>query len=146
MDILDLLEAEGKAMREQKRLKLKQEKKAKKYSDPVKRGKRAKAKGREGENEVVMLLARYGIEAERMPLSGSLGGKYKNDIRIAIGDKRVEVKRRKSGLKTVYSWLNQDDCDYLFFRPDGDRDKWIVIMPLVKFVDLLINGGGTIEP
>ncbi|MGD9552757.1 MAG: hypothetical protein AB7V60_06605 [Candidatus Caldatribacteriota bacterium] len=106
------------------------------YSDPVKRSRRAKTKGREGESEVVRLLAKYGIEAERMPLSGSLGGKYKNDVRLLLGGKRAEVKRRKSGLKTVYKWLEQDNANYLFFRPDGNRDKWIVIMPFIEFIEL----------
>jgi len=137
MDILDQLESEGRDLREEKKKQRKQEKKAKKYSDPVKRGRRARAKGREGENEVVQLLAKYGIESERMPLSGALGGKYRNDVKLSLEGKRAEVKRRKSGLKTVYSWLEQDNCNYLFFKPDGDRNKWIVIMPLLEFVELL---------
>ena len=49
MDILDQLESEGRDLREEKKKQRKQEKKAKKYSDPVKRGRRARAKGREGE-------------------------------------------------------------------------------------------------
>lgn len=105
----------------------------------TRRAMRSKAKGREGENEVVALLAGYGIKSERMPLSGSLGGKYSNDV-VAFVDrrkKRIEVKRRKSGLKTVYKWLEQDDADYLFFRPDGDKGKWIVIMPVEEFAGLV---------
>jgi len=97
---------------------------------------RSKAKGREGENEIVEVLAEFGIKAERMPLSGMLGGKYRNDIRL-VGGKRAEVKRRKSGLKTVYKWLEQDDANYLFFRPDGDKGKWIAIMPIKEFAELV---------
>ncbi len=137
MDILDMLEAEGKAMRDEQKRQRKQEKKALKQTDASKRGKRSKAKGREGENEIVQLLAKYGIESERMPLSGALGGKYANDVKLSLGGKRAEVKRRKSGLKTIYSWLEQDNANFLFFRPDGDRNKWIVAMPLLEFVDLV---------
>ena len=137
MDILDVLESEGRAMREEKKKQRKQEKKAFKQTDASKRGKRAKAKGREGETEIVQLLAKYGIESERMPLSGALGGKYANDVKLILGGKRAEVKRRKSGLKTVYTWLEQDGANYLFFRPDGDRNKWIAAMPLLEFVELV---------
>jgi Holliday junction resolvase len=104
-------------------------------TDKSKQGRSNKAKGRTGENEVVALLAEHGIKSERMPLSGSLGGKYRNDVKM--GNKRIEVKRRKSGLKSVYKWLEQDKANYLFFRPDGDKGKWIVIMPVEEFVMLV---------
>lgn len=112
-----------------------------KQTDASKRAKRSKAKGREGENELVEVLAELGVKSERMPLSGSLGGKYKNDIKIAVGRKRGEVKRRKSGLKMVYGWLEQDDANYLFFRPDGDKKKWIAIMKIKEFAELAKKGG-----
>lgn len=102
----------------------------------TRRARRSKAKGREGENEIVEVLAEFGIKAERMPLSGMLGGKYRGDVKMFKG-KRAEVKRRKSGLKTVYKWLEQDDANYLFFRPDGDKSKWIVIMPVEEFAELV---------
>ena len=43
-------------------------KKIKKENDASKIGKRSKKKGYEGEREVVELLNKYGIEAERVPL------------------------------------------------------------------------------
>jgi len=42
-------------------------KKQKKTSEASKRGKRAKRKGYTGENEVVKLLEKYNIKAERIP-------------------------------------------------------------------------------
>lgn len=47
-------------------------KKMQKESEASKRGKKAKKKGTAGEREVVDLLAKYGIQAERVPLSGAL--------------------------------------------------------------------------
>ncbi|RKL63074.1 hypothetical protein DXT63_08535 [Thermoanaerobacteraceae bacterium SP2] len=108
-----------------------------KESEASKRGKRSKVKGRTGENEVVKLLAKYGIKAERVPLSGALKTeKYSCDVVLANG-KRIEVKRRKSGLKTIQKWLNEDkNSNYIFFREDGNRDNWIVIMPIQEFIEL----------
>ena len=107
-----------------------------KYSMTTKRGKRSKRKGYQGEAEVVKVLNGYGIEAERVPLSGMLKSeKYSCDVVLPSG-KRIEVKRRKSGLKMIQKWLNEDKhSNYVFFREDyGD---WIVIMPLIEFVDLM---------
>lgn len=97
-------------------------------------------KGKAGENEVVKLLQRYGIQAERVPLSGALkSSRYAGDVVLANG-KRIEVKRRKTGLKTIQKWLNQDKyTNYIFFREDGDRENWIVIMPIGEFIELIKN-------
>lgn len=74
-------------------------------------------KGKAGENEVVKLLQRYGIQAERVPLSGALkSSKYAGDV-VLVNGKRIEVKRRKTGLKTIQKWLSQDKyVNYVFFR------------------------------
>lgn len=114
-------------------------KKQKKASEVSKRGKRAKRKGYTGENEVVKLLEKYNIKAERIPLSGALKSeKYSCDVMCQIGDKakRIEVKRRKSGLKTLQKWLNEDKhSNYVFFREDfGD---WLVVMPIHEWIELV---------
>lgn len=112
-------------------------KKLKKESIETKRAKRSKKKGYDGEAEVVKLLQKYGIEAERVPLSGALKSqKYSCDVHIPGIDKRVEVKRRKSGLKTIQKWLEEDqNSNCIFFREDyGD---WIVIMPVMEFIGLV---------
>lgn len=115
------------------------QKELKEQSEASKRGKRAKKKGYAGENEIVKLLQKYGIKAERVPLSGALKSeKYSCDVIITIGDKtkRVEVKRRKSGLKTLQKWLEEDkNSNYVFFREDfGD---WLVVMPIQEFIELV---------
>lgn len=101
-------------------------------------GRRSKKKGYEGEREVVNLLQRYGIKAERVPLSGALKTKELScDVALDNG-KRIEVKRRKSGMKTIQKWLSEDKySNYVFFREDGDTDGWIVIMPYLEFIELL---------
>ena len=122
-------------IRERKARKL--AKKQKRYSPTTKKARRSKKKGYEGEKEVVDLLQKYGIEAERVPLSGALKSeKYSCDVHIPSIDKRVEVKRRKSGMKTIQKWLDEDaNSNYIFFREDyGD---WVVIMPAMEFIELL---------
>lgn len=116
-------------------------KKLKKDSKASRIGKRSKKKGYEGEREVVELLKKYGINAERVPLSGALKSeKYSCDVHITDIDKRVEVKRRKSGMKTIQKWLNEDKhSNYIFFREDGDKDGWVVIMPYTEFIDLVVG-------
>lgn len=124
-------------IRERKERKL--AKKLKKESIETKRAKRSKKKGYEGEKEVVDLLQKYGIEAERIPLSGAMKSeKYSCDVHMPGINKRIEVKRRKNGLKTIQKWLQEDaNSNYIFFREDyGD---WLVIMDVNEFIDLLSN-------
>ena len=117
------------------------EKRNNQYSQASKRGKRSKKKGYGGEREVVNLLRKYGIKAERVPLSGALKSqKYSCDVALGNG-KRIEVKRRKSGMKTIQKWLEEDKySNYVFFREDGDTDGWIVIMPYMEFIELMQGG------
>lgn len=124
--------------REERRLR----KKLQKESEASKRGRRAKRKGYAGEHEIVQILQKYGIEAERVPLSGALGGKnYSGDVLIKAGGIRLEVKRRKSGLRTVYKWLKQNtNAKGVAFRPDGSKEDWIVILPMDAFIDLVKGG------
>ncbi|KRQ86034.1 hypothetical protein ABG79_02166 [Caloramator mitchellensis] len=114
-------------------------KKMKKESEASKRGKRAKRKGYTGEREVVELLNKYKLQAERIPLSGALKSeKYSCDVVCNINGntKRIEVKRRKSGLNTIYKWLEQDkNSNMLFMRQDNK--SWLVCMTLEEFISLI---------
>jgi Holliday junction resolvase len=115
------------------------------YKGELKMDRKSIRKGKAGENEVVKLLLKYGIQAERVPLSGALkSSKYAGDVVLALAnDKRIEVKRRKTGLKTIQKWLNQDEhVNYIFFREDGNRENWIVIMRFSEFVELVQTGEG----
>ncbi|MDD4378319.1 MAG: hypothetical protein PHH48_09305 [Eubacteriales bacterium] len=121
----------------QKREERKAEKKRQKDSEASKRGKRAKRKGYTGENEIVKLLQKYGIQAERVPLSGALKGKLCGDINCIINGqgKKIESKRRKDGFKELYKFIEQDDCEYVFLR--ADRKKWLVAMTFEEWLELV---------
>lgn len=121
----------------ERREKRKQDNKEKKASEASKRGKAAKRKGYTGENEIVKLLNKYNIPAERVPLSGALKGKLAGDINTIIAgkEKKIESKRRKDGFKELYKFLEQDDCNYVFMR--ADRKDWIVAMPFTEWLELV---------
>jgi Holliday junction resolvase len=91
---------------------------------------KSKAKGTRVENLIVKLHTDLGIEAERMPLSGSLGGKYSDDVLIA-GDCRAEVKARKNGegFKTLEGWMK--DCKLMFLK--RDRQPPLVVMTAEQY-------------
>ena len=67
----------------------------------------SKRKGSGFEREVVQVFQEYGLAAEKVPLSGALGGKYTADVTVPLWgyDKRIECKRRRAGFKTIYGWL-----------------------------------------
>lgn len=88
-------------------------------------------KGARGEREFTKLT--NGI---RVPLSGAVEG-YSNDV-VAYG-MQFEVKRRKSGFKQLYEWI-EDERE----KPDAvalrtDNKQWIVCMTLEKFKELVKN-------
>lgn len=92
-------------------------------------GRKSKKKGYNGEKEFADLMG-----GKRIPSSGSAKD-FPNDVELK-GGLRVEVKRRKSGLKQVYKWLEQEeDIDLLAFRED--RNYWLVIMPVDVLKELL---------
>jgi len=94
---------------------------------------KARAKGRRVEHLVVALHTDIGVEAERMPLSGSLGGKYRDDVLIA-GTVRAEVKARKNGegFKVLETWMK--DCPLLFLK--RDRVAPMVVMTAELYQEL----------
>ncbi len=79
-------------------------------------GKRPKRKGTRAEREILKLLKEAGLEAKRVPLSGSAPG-YPGDLVAhlpGLGEVVVEVKaRRRFGLE---GWL--EGRGLLVLRPD----------------------------
>lgn len=120
----------------QERKKLEKQAEKERKADLSKMGKKSKKKGSQGELEVVKLLCKHKIEAEKVPLSGMLKSqKYSCDVLLTGLDKRAEIKRRKDGIATVEKWLQEDvNVNYVFFRED--HGKWKVIMYLEEFLDL----------
>lgn len=79
-----------------------------------------------------------GIGCERVPLSGSMGGKYTGDLCVpSIEHKEfiLECKARKngSGFKTIEGWM--EDADILFMRRNNQED--LVVMPLSIYFKLM---------
>ena len=75
-----------------------------------------------------------GFAAERVPLSGSAGGKYYGDLTVPIlgRDRVVEVKVRASGFSQLYAWL--DGRDLLVVR--ADRKEALAIVPLTLGLEI----------
>lgn len=103
-----------------------------------KRAKRSRDKGGRIEREIVNTHRRFGIHAERVPLSGAShyqGNSADVDI-FAFGKDEApligEVKARKGGdgFKTLERWLGDYDC--LFLRRDN-ADPLILLPARVWF-------------
>lgn len=99
---------------------------------------KAKNKGRRGEHFMVDMHTGIGIPSERVPLSGSLGGKYSGDVAIPNVHNailRCEVKSRKSsnGFAVVRNWLSNSDI--LFIKED--RQTPLVVMPWETYAKLI---------
>ena len=96
-------------------------------------GRASRDKGLRGEREFAELVG-----GKRIPLSGAQKG-FENDIEVPtpMGTLRAEVKRRKNGMNTLYSWLEdeRERPDIVAFR--ADRKPWLVAMPLDVFLKLI---------
>jgi Holliday junction resolvase len=91
-------------------------------------GRRSRDKGNRAERAIVAFLQDRGFAAERVPLSGSAGGKYVGDVTIPLlgRDLCAEVKVRAHGFGQLYAWL--DGRELLIVRQD--RREPLVILPL----------------
>lgn len=103
-------------------------------------GKHSRNKGAAYEREIVNQLKDYGIEAERVPLSGAMKGNYGGDIKLGpvlgyIG----ECKRTKKGLTRIYKALEQDNADFLFARDDGKET--VAVMRMETLISILLEAG-----
>ena len=100
-------------------------------------GKASRAKGDRLERAIVRLLQDRGIGAERVPLSGSAGGRYSGDISVpCIGrDLVIEAKSRGSGFRQLYKWLEERDA--LVLR--ADRCEALVILRLNLAAEILFK-------
>ena len=91
-------------------------------------GRKSRDKGARTERGVVKLLQAGGWAAERVPLSGSCGGRFAGDISLPFlgKDLCVEVKCRANGFIELYGWLNGKDM--LIVK--RDHSPPLVVMPL----------------
>ena len=91
-------------------------------------GRASRQKGNRAERALVHYLQDHGFAAERIPLSGSAGGRFAGDLSVPLlgVDRCVEVKVRGNGFRELYSWL--DGRDFLIVR--ADRLEPLVVIPL----------------
>lgn len=94
----------------------------------MKGGRASRQKGDRVERALVRFLQEQGFAAERVPLSGSAGGRYGGDVSVPLlgADRTIEVKCRAAGFVELYRWL--DGADLLVVR--ADRREPLVILPL----------------
>jgi hypothetical protein len=97
-------------------------------------GRKSRDKGNRAERSLVRALQDKGFAAERVPLSGSAGGKYCGDLTVPIlgKDHVVEVKVRATGFSQLYAWL--EGRDMLVVR--ADRKEPLVIVPLALGIEI----------
>jgi hypothetical protein len=98
-------------------------------------GRAPRAKGNRLERAIVRLLQDAGLAAERVPLSGQVGGSYKGDLTVPVIGRSlvVEAKARANGFSQIYSWL--DGRDVLIVK--ADRRDALVVLPLRLAVEIV---------
>ncbi|HEW92324.1 MAG TPA: hypothetical protein ENF81_07260 [Thermotogaceae bacterium] len=96
-------------------------------------GKYERRKGYRGEYNLVKKLKKMGLDARRVPLSGSAEG-FKGDV--IVEGMTGEVKVRRHSFKKLYEWL--ENRDLLFVKMD--RKPYLVVMNLETFSKLLKGG------
>jgi len=80
-------------------------------------------------------LTERGVPAERVPLSGSLGGKYSDDIVLGTIDHpegRIECKNRESIGDYLWKWL--ETATYLVLKKN--HKQMLVVIPIDEFIRL----------
>jgi len=104
---------------------------------------RNKQKGSYHERKIEDWFKDLDIEAERQPLSGSLGGKYRGDIKLNLRGMEliVEVKYRdKSNFPSPFKVL--EERHMAVFKRRTGSPQTIVIMPAELF-ERLVNKENT---
>tara|TARA_B100000780_G_scaffold153283_1_gene107144 strand:- start:897 stop:1241 length:345 start_codon:yes stop_codon:yes gene_type:complete len=107
----------------------------------------AKAKGRGGQQEVRDKLLETFPEFEPDDIKSTTMGDGGEDIQLSPAARKtmpitIEVKRRKSGFKTAYGYIDQASKHakgepVVFFR--ADRQPWIVMISMDHYMELLRN-------
>lgn len=106
-------------------------------------GKTQKQKGTRRERQILALFRKAGLKAERVPLSGSVGGEFAGDLHLQVpqsGTWELEVKARKEaeGWAVLKGWLVDRDAvvmvEDFYTRPGREP---IVAMSLMAFLELM---------
>lgn len=104
-----------------------------------------KNKGRLGQNEIRDKLLETFPEFEPDDIKSTTMGDTGEDIQLSPAVRRkipitIEVKRRKSALKTVYDFIDQASHHgkgepVVFYR--SDRKPWVVMVGLDHYMELI---------
>jgi hypothetical protein len=107
--------------------------------------KRAKQKGRLGQQEIRDRLLETFPEFEPDDIKSTVMGDSGEDIQLSPAARKkiplsIEVKRRKAELKTVYSFIEQASRHtphepVVFFR--SDRKPWVIMIGIDHYMELL---------
>jgi len=104
---------------------------------PKSGGKFAKQKGDRFERECVEAFIKYGLWAERVPLSGAAGGSFGSDIQVTDpiegGTVKYECKSRANAWKDLYGWLAPPDVHALLIK--RDRSEPLIVMTLKDYLE-----------
>ena len=105
----------------------------------------AKAKGRGGQNEIRDKLLETFPEFEPDDIKSTTMGDTGEDIQLSPAARKkmpitIEVKRRKSGMKMAYDYIEQASKHgkgepVVFFR--ADRKDWITMISIDHYMGLL---------
>jgi len=109
------------------------------------RARAAKQKGRLGQQEIRDAILEKFPELEPDDVKSTTMGDGGEDIQLSPAARKllpitIEVKRRKSGMKTAYDYINQAKAHkkgepVVFFR--ADRQEWITMISLDHYLDLI---------
>jgi len=96
-------------------------------------GRYSRNKGAQFERDIVNDCRRRGLAAERIPLSGAMGGSFGGDVRLTICDRtlKIECKILANGFKFLYDKLSGNDA--LVIR--ADRKDPLIVMTLSSYLD-----------
>jgi hypothetical protein len=105
----------------------------------MKGGASPRQKGNRSERAITRYLLERGFAAERVPLSGSVGGSFTGDLTIQLLDinRVIEVKCRSAGFRELYKWLR--DRDILIVK--ADRREPLVVLPLKLAAEIAARAG-----
>jgi Holliday junction resolvase len=100
-------------------------------------GRASRDKGNRAERAVVRLLQARGFAAERVPLSGSMRGRFGGDVSVPLlgVDRRVEVKVRADGFRELYRWL--DGADFLIVKCDRGEPLVVIRLKLAAEIAMI---------
>ena len=95
-------------------------------------GRAPKQKGDRLERLVVSLLQAHGLDAKRVPLSGSAAG-YPGDVSVRLKGRELCLEcKSRADFKTLYGWLENRDALIL----KGDRQEALLVVRLKDVLEL----------